>query len=170
MNNSSVTSSNNTNASLSRSNSRTSSNSELEKELIELEIGDEGAGNAKVAAKEILTTKKRISSSRTPTRKAKRVRFYRNGDRFYQGIVIPVSNDRYRSFESLAEDLTRLLEDIVKVPGAVRNIFTLDGKKVVSLDDLEDGKSYVCSCNTENFKKIDYNSQPNNKNNNRLSR
>ncbi|XP_055676442.1 serine/threonine-protein kinase GL21140 [Lutzomyia longipalpis] len=170
VNNSTVTSSNNTQASLSRSNSRTSSNSELEKELIELEISDEGAGNAKAAAKEILPTKKRISSSRTPTRKAKRVRFYRNGDRFYQGIVIPVSNDRYRSFESLAEDLTRLLEDIVKVPGAVRNIFTLDGKKVVSLDDLEDGKSYVCSCNAENFKKMDYSSQPSIKNNNRLSR
>uniref|UniRef100_A0A1B0GI90 non-specific serine/threonine protein kinase n=2 Tax=Lutzomyia longipalpis TaxID=7200 RepID=A0A1B0GI90_LUTLO len=169
VNNSTVTSSNNTQASLSRSNSRTSSNSELEKELIELEISDEGAGNAKAAAKEILPTKKRISSSRTPTRKAKRVRFYRNGDRFYQGIVIPVSNDRYRSFESLAEDLTRLLEDIVKVPGAVRNIFTLDGKKVVSLDDLEDGKSYVCSCNAENFKKMDYSSQPSIKNNNRLS-
>lgn len=40
--------------------------------------------------------KKRISSSRTPTRKAKRVRFYRNGDKFYSGIVIPVSIERYR--------------------------------------------------------------------------
>lgn len=42
------------------------------------------------------TIKKRISSSRTPTRKAKRVRFYRNGDKFYSGIVIPVSIERYR--------------------------------------------------------------------------
>lgn len=97
------------------------------------------------------TLKKRISSSRTPTRKAKRVRFFRNGDRFYAGIMIPVSNDRYRwaqlnwqlfcdifftkrkffcfrSFESLCEDLTRLLED--KVSGAVRNIYSVSGKKV----------------------------------------
>lgn len=106
--------------------------------------------------------KKRISSSRTPTRKARRIKFYRNGDRFYPGITIPVSNERYRSFESLFEDLTRLLEDNVKIPGAVRAIYTMCGKKISNLDELEDGQSYVCSCNNENFKKIEYNtaSQP----------
>lgn len=74
--------------------------------------------------------KKRISSSRTPTRKAHRIKFYRNGDRFYPGITIPVSNERYRSFESLYEDLTRLLEENVKIPGAVRAIYNMSGKKV----------------------------------------
>lgn len=34
----------------------------------------------------------------------------------------------FRSFESLAEDLTRVLED--RVPGAVRNIYSVLGKKV----------------------------------------
>lgn len=34
----------------------------------------------------------------------------------------------YRSFESLAEDLTRILED--RVSGAVRNIYSTLGKKV----------------------------------------
>lgn len=34
----------------------------------------------------------------------------------------------YRSFDSLAEDLTRLLED--KISGAVRNIYSTAGKKV----------------------------------------
>lgn len=80
--------SNNTQISLSRSNSRTSSNSEIEKELIYLDISNEKS--------QATTIKKRISSSRTPTRKAKRVRFYRNGDKFYSGIVIPVSIERYR--------------------------------------------------------------------------
>lgn len=80
--------SNNTQISLSRSNSRTSSNSEIEKELIYLDISNEKS--------QANTIKKRISSSRTPTRKAKRVRFYRNGDKFYSGIVIPVSIERYR--------------------------------------------------------------------------
>lgn len=74
--------------------------------------------------------KKRISSNRTPTRKAHRIKFYRNGDRFYPGITIPVSNERYRSFESLFEDLTRLLEENVKIPGAVRAIYNMYGKKV----------------------------------------
>ncbi|KAH8415034.1 hypothetical protein KR215_000369 [Drosophila sulfurigaster] len=106
--------------------------------------------------------KKRISSSRAPTRKAHRIKFYRNGDRFYPGITIPVSNERYRSFESLYEDLTRLLEENVKIPGAVRAIYTMCGKKITAFDELEDGQSYVCSCNNENFKKVEYNtsSQP----------
>lgn len=34
----------------------------------------------------------------------------------------------FRSFESLAEDLTRILED--RVSGAVRNIYSTIGKKV----------------------------------------
>lgn len=41
-------------------------------------------------------SKKRLSNNRTPTRKARRIKFYRNGDRFYPGITIPVSNERYR--------------------------------------------------------------------------
>lgn len=34
----------------------------------------------------------------------------------------------------------------------------MDGKKVEKLEDLEDNKSYVCSCNNEVFKKIEYSS------------
>lgn len=181
-------------SSISRSNSHTSSNSEIEKELQELEIGEQNGSNninnnsknngttngtSTTVSTVLLSTglKKRISSSRTPTRKAKRLRFLRNGDRFYSGITIPVSYERYRSFESLAEDLTRLLEESVKIPGAVRNIFTLDGKKVSNLDEFEDGQNYVCSCNNEQFKKIEYNLQQTpptsnlqNKQNNRLSK
>lgn len=79
--------SNHTQSTLSRSNSRTSSNSELEKEINDLDI---------TSAQRTNTIKKRISSSRTSAKKARRVRFYRNGDKFYPGIVIPVSNERYR--------------------------------------------------------------------------
>lgn len=34
--------------------------------------------------------------------------------------------------------------------------------QIIALDELEDGQSYVCSCNSENFKKVEYNtsSQP----------
>ncbi|XP_058985874.1 serine/threonine-protein kinase GL21140 isoform X2 [Musca domestica] len=136
------------------------------------------ANNLTTAAVAAANIKKRISSSRTPTRKARRIKFYRNGDRFYPGITIPVSNERYRSFESLFEDLTRLLEENVKIPGAVRTIYTMCGKKISTLEELEDGQSYVCSCNNENFKKVEYNttSQPltnlsiSNKTSNRLSK
>nr|XP_040233128.2 serine/threonine-protein kinase GL21140 isoform X1 [Anopheles coluzzii] len=153
-----------TTSTLSRSNSRTSSNSELEKELIDLDIS--GGANNKSN-----TLKKRISSSRTPAKKAKRIRFFRNGDKFYPGSTIPVSVERYRSFDSLTEDLTRLLEDSVTLTGAIRAIYTLEGKKIEKVDDLEDGKCYVCSCNNEGFKRIDYNvSNTNTKNPNRLFR
>lgn len=144
---------------LSRSNSPASSNSEIEKELQDLDLNSSmnsgsislgaelncksngslsgasststqglmtaanvGAGDTVVGLKDVnnsatltnglqsstnMTTvgtvataaaniKKRISSSRTPTRKARRIKFYRNGDRFYPGITIPVSNERYR--------------------------------------------------------------------------
>lgn len=67
--------------------------------------------------------------------------------------------------------MTRLLEDNVKLPGAIRTIYALDGKKISTLDELEDGKSYVCSCNNEVFKKVEYSLQPINvKTTNRLSK
>ena len=144
---------------LSRSNSPASSNSEIEKELQDLDLNSSmnsgsislgaelncksngslsgasststqglmtaanvGAGDTAMGLKDVnnsasltnglqsstnMTTvgtvataaaniKKRISSSRTPTRKARRIKFYRNGDRFYPGLTIPVSNERYR--------------------------------------------------------------------------
>ncbi|XP_050082598.1 serine/threonine-protein kinase GL21140 [Anopheles aquasalis] len=154
-----------TTSTLSRSNSRTSSNSELEKELNDLDLSGSAHNKSN-------TLKKRISSSRTPAKKAKRIRFFRNGDKFYPGSTIPVSVERYRSFDSLTEDLTRLFEDSVTLTGAIRAIYTLDGKKVEKVDDLEDGKSYVCSCNNEGFKRIEYNvsNSTSTKNPNRLSR
>lgn len=97
--------SNHTQSATSQSDSQSSSNSELDKDLAELSLngrsnGDKsddienGTGSAGSIASN--TLKKRVSSSRTPTRKAKRVRFFRNGDRFYGGIMIPVSYERYR--------------------------------------------------------------------------
>lgn len=62
----------------------------------------------------------------------------------------------FRSFDSLVEDLTKQLGE--RLNGAIRCIYSLEGKKVEKLEDLEDNKSYVCSCNNENFKKFDYSS------------
>lgn len=42
-----------------------------------------------------LSIKGRPSSS-SLSRKAKRIRFYRNGDKFFGGVVIPVAPERYR--------------------------------------------------------------------------
>ncbi|PNF15502.1 hypothetical protein B7P43_G17005 [Cryptotermes secundus] len=91
-----------------------------------------------------------------PARKAKRIRFYRNGDRFYKGVMMAVTPERYRSFDSLVADLTRALVENVNIPSGVRTLFTMDGQKVGGLDELEDGKCYVCSGLGETFKRVDY--------------
>ncbi|KAJ8028165.1 Serine/threonine-protein kinase DCLK1 [Holothuria leucospilota] len=93
---------------------------------------------------------------RTVELKAKKVRFYRNGDRFFRGIMYAVSAERFRTFESLLGDLTRTLSDKSHLPHGVRNIFTVDGsRKVTSLSQLVPGESYVCA-SQEVFKKLDY--------------
>ncbi|TKS83969.1 Neuronal migration protein doublecortin [Collichthys lucidus] len=92
----------------------------------------------------------------TNEKKAKKVRFYRNGDRYFKGIVYAVANDRFRTFDSLLADLTRSLSDHINLPQGVRFIFTIDGmRKIGTLDELEEGESYVCA--SENaYKKVDY--------------
>lgn len=88
-------------------------------------------------------------------KKAKKVRFYRNGDRFFKGVVYAVTVERYRTFEALLADLTRALVDQVNLPHGARYIFALDGRKVTALDQLEEGGSYVCA-STDAFKRIEY--------------
>ncbi|XP_015189268.1 PREDICTED: probable serine/threonine-protein kinase fhkE isoform X2 [Polistes dominula] len=98
-------------------------------------------------------------NARTPsTKKAKRVRFFRNGDKFYTGVVMAVTHERYRSFDSLASDLTRALVSSVTLPNGVRAIYTMDGRKIQNISELEDGKCYVVSGQGEIFKKVEYSS------------
>ncbi|XP_051972318.1 serine/threonine-protein kinase DCLK1-like isoform X5 [Xyrauchen texanus] len=102
-------------------------------------------------------TLKTISSEK----KAKKVRFYRNGDRYFNGIVYAISSDRIRTFDALLADLTRTLSDNVNLPQGVRIIYAIDGsKKITSIDQLMEGESYVCG-STEAFKKLDYTSNVN---------
>ncbi|XP_050358938.1 serine/threonine-protein kinase GA29083 [Nymphalis io] len=129
---------------LSRSGSRSSSVCELEKDLSDMEI------------MKSRTNRRNVLVRSQPARKAKRIRFFRNGDKFYSGVIIPVLPERYRSFDSLTADLTRVLVDNVTLPSGVRTIYSLEGRKVGKLDDLEDGQSYVCSGFGEPFKRLDY--------------
>uniref|UniRef100_A0A671WU12 Serine/threonine-protein kinase DCLK2 n=1 Tax=Sparus aurata TaxID=8175 RepID=A0A671WU12_SPAAU len=92
----------------------------------------------------------------TLEKRAKKVRFYRNGDRYFNGIVYAISTDRFRTFDALLADLTRSLSDNVNLPQGVRTIYTLDGtKKIANIDQLVEGESYVCS-SIEAYKKLDY--------------
>ncbi|XP_030836791.1 serine/threonine-protein kinase DCLK1 [Strongylocentrotus purpuratus] len=93
---------------------------------------------------------------RTTDKKAKKVCFYRNGDRFFKGIVYAVSPERFRTFEALLEDLTRTLSDKAHLPQGVRHVFTIDGtRKVTSLNMLRQEESYVCS-SQDVFKRMEY--------------
>uniref|UniRef100_A0A8C9TJ75 Serine/threonine-protein kinase DCLK2 n=1 Tax=Scleropages formosus TaxID=113540 RepID=A0A8C9TJ75_SCLFO len=92
----------------------------------------------------------------TSEKKAKKVRFYRNGDKYFKGLVYAVSGDRFRSLDALLMELTRSLSDNVNLPQGVRSIYTVDGaKKITSLDELVEGESYVCASN-EPYRKVDY--------------
>lgn len=70
-------------------------------------------------------------SSTSRMLKAKRVRFFHNGNKYFNGIVIPVASERYRSFDSLTTELTKLLMKNVTLPSGVRTIYGMDGKKVL---------------------------------------
>lgn len=84
--------------------------------------------------------------------KPKVVLFYKNGDRNFRGHHVTVTPRRFRSFDNLLNELTR----ITNLPQGVRFIFTPNnGNKVETLDDLQDGKSYVCG-EYPRLKKMNY--------------
>jgi doublecortin-like kinase 1/2 len=93
----------------------------------------------------------------TTEKRAKKIRFYRNGDRFFKGMIYAVSAERFRTFEALMSELTTgPIGDKTVLPKGVRHMFTLDGsKKITDLEQLEEGASYVCA-STQVFHKIDY--------------
>lgn len=83
----------------------------------------------------------RTLQSLTCEMKAKKVRFYRNGDRYFRGLAYAVSHERFRSLEALLAELTRSLADNVHLPHGVRALYTADGsRKISSLDQFVEGK------------------------------
>ena len=88
-------------------------------------------------------------------RRARKVRFFINGDKFFKGAVIAVNNEKFRTFDKLLEHLTRIMVTQVTLPQGVRTIFSLDGRLVSDIDVIQNGESYVCS-STSNYKKLDY--------------
>lgn len=98
----------------------------------------------------------RTLQSLTSEKKARKVRFYRNGDKYFKGLAYAVSTDRFRSLDALLMELTRSLSDNVNLPQGVRTLYTLDGgRKITSLDEIVEGESYVCASN-EPFRRVDY--------------
>ena len=65
------------------------------------------------------------------------VRFYRNGDRFFKGVTLAVSAERYRTFDALLAELNRLVGDRANLHQGVRILFALDGSKIAAVDQLQ---------------------------------
>ena len=87
-------------------------------------------------------------------RDSKTVTFYKNGDRHFKGHVVAITPRRFRSLDVLLSELSRVTD----LPQGVRYLLSLDnGTKVESLDQIHDGKAYVCS-SSSHLKKIPYGS------------
>ena len=83
---------------------------------------------------------------------AKQIRFYRNGDRFFSGLKLAVSPERYKEFDALLAELSNKLE---LSTGAVRFIFNAEtGKMITDVNELQYGSSYVCSSSNV-FKEVE---------------
>lgn len=90
---------------------------------------------------------------------SKKVTFYINGDRNFRGQVMVITPRRFRSVDMLLNELCRLTY-FKDLPLGVRYLFSLEsGARVDTLDQLIDGKAYVCSSHSS-LKKISYGGKP----------
>jgi hypothetical protein len=81
----------------------------------------------------------------------KTIRLLRNGDEFYRGHKFVINSRKYRYFDVFMDDISN---DLNANFGAIRKIHTpVNGHRIRSLDELEDGKTYVASGNSR-FVKI----------------
>ncbi|KAM6900566.1 oxygen-regulated protein 1-like [Xenentodon cancila] len=73
---------------------------------------------------------------------SKRVCFYKSGDPQFSGLRMAINSRTFKTFDALLDSLSKK----VPLPFGVRNITTPRGVHGIStLDELEDGKSYICS-------------------------
>lgn len=89
----------------------------------------------------------------------KRVTFYRNGDKHFKGVEMVVTKQRYRSFDTIVEDLSKA----IPLPYGVRTVFSPGGSTVESMSQLEDGRYYICSSGDQLIKNVDYGKKPKDK-------
>lgn len=88
--------------------------------------------------------------------RAKRLRFFINGDKFFTGMNYALNTEKIRSFDALLNDLTRLLADQISLSKGVRFIFDSQGQLVNALEAFDGGSTYLCS-SIESFVPMEYN-------------
>ncbi|XP_070150005.1 echinoderm microtubule-associated protein-like CG42247 isoform X1 [Polyergus mexicanus] len=84
--------------------------------------------------------------------RARRVTFYKNGDPYFPGVEFRFKPGRdIGSLEALLDRLSLRMD----LPRGARHIFSMDGDRKLTLDELEDGASYVVS-SYKTFKPASY--------------
>lgn len=74
--------------------------------------------------------------------KARKLIFYRNGDPFFPGVEYRFKPGRdVNSLETLLDKISPKMD----LPRGARYVFSMDGDRKYTLDELEDGASYVLS-------------------------
>lgn len=81
----------------------------------------------------------------------KTIRLLRNGDEFYRGHKFVINSRKYRYLDVFMDDISN---DLNANFGAIRKIHTpTHGHRIKSLDEFEDGKTYIAAGNSR-FVKI----------------
>lgn len=100
-----------------------------------------------------------VRSDHEVSQTSKKVTFFINGDRNFKGQVMVITPRRFRNVDMLLNELCRLTH-FKDLPLGVRYLFSLEsGIRVDTLDQLIDGKAYVCSSHSS-LKKISYGGKP----------
>ncbi|XP_033642081.1 echinoderm microtubule-associated protein-like 2 isoform X1 [Asterias rubens] len=69
------------------------------------------------------------------------VTFYRNGDKHFKGVTLPVNQRNFRQWDTLL----KYLAEKIHLPYGVRYVYGLGGDQVGSIAELVDGRAYVCA-------------------------
>ncbi|XP_031557992.1 serine/threonine-protein kinase DCLK2-like [Actinia tenebrosa] len=97
-------------------------------------------------------TSKYSTNEQDMKKDSKIVTFYKNGDIYFSGYVVTITPRRYRSFEVLLSELSR----ITNLPQGVRYLLDREsGTRIEAIEQLQDGKAYVCASNSK-LKRLDY--------------
>ncbi|KAK3731837.1 hypothetical protein QZH41_020198 [Actinostola sp. cb2023] len=103
-------------------------------------------------ASEVRHTFKYSTGEQELKKDSKIVTFYKNGDIYFNGYVVTITPRRFRSFEVLLSELSR----VTNLPQGVRYLLDREsGSQVDAIEQLQDGKAYVCASNSR-LKRLDY--------------
>ncbi|XP_038078773.1 77 kDa echinoderm microtubule-associated protein-like isoform X2 [Patiria miniata] len=69
------------------------------------------------------------------------VTFYRNGDKHFKGVTLPVNQRNFRLWDTLL----KYLAEKIHLPYGVRYVYSLGGDQITSIAELVDGRAYVCA-------------------------